>query len=191
MEYFYSVTDKNGFIHSIDNLTLTYSIRHLGDPGIQSCIDKCHELSEKHNLKSEYWERLNVNACSKYQMYRNHIHLCNGIYLSVGKYVDTFDVSNKSKEYITYPLIKLEINPNKHYNKPIFNDLLAWLKENSGDINLDKYDYAIDIPLKPDDVQVFSTRKERGLYNSGLPVCLSERGFPLIFVIPSTFQTSA
>ena len=164
MEYFYEIKDKNGFIHSIDNLTITYSIRHLGEPGIQACIVKCRELSEKYDLKSEYWERLNVNACSKYQMFKNHIHLCNGIYLSAGKYIDSYELSHNQKKYIVFPLLRLEINPNKHFGKPIFNELLKWLKDNSGDVHLDKYDYAIDLPMPTSDVQVFSSRKEKGLY---------------------------
>ena len=166
MNYFYSITDKNGFVHSIDNLILTYSIRDLGQKGIENCIKMCQDLAEKHGVKSEYWERLNVNACSKYQYYNNHIHLCNGIYLMVGKMLEIFqDDKLKKKNFITYPLIKLEINPNKHFDKPIFNDLLKWLKDNSGDVHLDKYDYTIDVPLSPDKVQVFSTRKEKGLYH--------------------------
>lgn len=165
MQYFYSVTDKYGNIHSIDNLVFIYNIKDLGQKGIDKCIQFCKDLSEKHGKSPEYWERLNVNACTKYQWYNNHIHLCNGIYLSIGKYVEIVQNERKNnKDYYVMPLIKLEINPNKHFDNPLFTELNEWLRTHSGSIELYKYDYAIDIPVPLDAVQVFGTRKEKGLY---------------------------
>lgn len=155
MKYFYSLTDKNGYIYSIDNCIFTYILKyHL----TEYFILFCQSLRDKYDLKNEYWERLNVPACSHWNWYINHIHLCNGIYLSSGKYDYLNDKNNITD------CVKLEINLNKHGNKEVYHDLNKWLIENSGSISLDKYDLAIDIQCKLSDIDVFGTNKERGLY---------------------------
>lgn len=156
MKYFISKNDSKGYVYSIDNLILEYIIKSHID-----IIHYLHELSEKHDLKNEYWEKLNTPYCTKYQFYNNHIHLCDGIYIMVGKYV-TFNDNTRDRDI--YPILKLEINPNKHAKKPIFEDLLKFLKENCGDCTLKKYDLAIDIQCKLKDIEVFGSRKEPGLY---------------------------
>lgn len=156
MEYFLSKTDSSGYTYSIDNVVLEYIIKFHTD-----FTSYFHDLVEKHNLKDEYWERLNCPYCSKYQFYNNHFHLCNGIYIMVGRYSTKSEISGT---WDIYPILKLEINPNKHAKKPIFNDLLRFLKENTGDCTLKRYDFCIDIPLKLRDIEVFGSKKEKGLY---------------------------
>lgn len=156
MEYFISKIDSSGYTYSIDNVVLEYIIKYHTD-----FTSYLHDLVEKHNLKSEYWERLNCPYCSKYQFYNNHYHVCNGIYMMVGRYSTKSDLSGT---WDTYPIVKLEINPNKHAKKPIFNDLLQFLKENTGDCTLKRYDFCVDIPMKLKDIEVFGSRKEKGLY---------------------------
>lgn len=156
MEYYISKNDSNGYIYSIDNVVLEYIIKYHTD-----FTSYLHDLVKKHNLETEYWERLNCPYCSKYQFYNNHYHVCNGIYMMVGKYSTKSDISGT---WDTYPIVKLEINPNKHAKKPIFNDLLQFLKNNTGDCNLKRYDFCIDIPKKLKDIEVFGSRKEKGLY---------------------------
>ena len=156
MEYFISKTDSAGYTYSIDNVVLEYIIKNHTD-----FTSYLHDLVEKHNLKNEYWERLNCSYCSKYQFYNSHFHVCNGIYMMVGKYSTNSSISGT---WNTYPIVKLEINPNKHAKKPIFNDLLQFLKDNTGDCTLKKYDFCIDLPVKLKDIEVFGSRKEKGLY---------------------------
>ena len=158
MRYFYSITDSNGFIHSIDNCVLQYSL--YSNSYTDLLLQFIHSLKEKYNLDSEYWERLNCSACSHWQWFINHIHLCNGVYISFGKY----NPLNSKDEKMIVPVVKLEINLNKHSEKQCYQDLNKWLIDNSGDITLIKYDYAIDVNKTTDCVQVFGTNKERGLY---------------------------
>lgn len=124
-------------------------------------IDSIHNLRDSYKGSLNYWERLNVNACSKYSWYCNHIHLDDGIYLSLGHYRDGL---KEKATYVIFPLLKLEINPNKHYEKLVFKDLQKIINRFCLSGMLKKYDYAIDIPCGISDVQIFNTRKEPGLY---------------------------
>lgn len=162
LNYFISLQDENGYTHSIDNLVITYSINPIyGKTYSDMLIDSFHNLRDKHKSNINYWERLNVNACSKYSWYCNHIHLDDGIYISLGHYRDGIKEKNL---YVIFPLLKLEVNPNKHYGKAIFQDLFNIINRFCLDATLNKYDYAIDIPCKLDDIQVFNSLKEKGLY---------------------------
>lgn len=162
MDYFVSLQDKNGFVHSVDNLVITYSINPIFQSDyLDILIDSIHNLRDKHKDNINYWERLNVNACSKYSWYCNHIHLDYGIYISLGHYKDGL---KEKKVYVIFPLLKLEVNPNKHWGKPVLQDLLSIINKFCLDATLNRYDYAIDIPCKIFDVQVFNTLKEKGLY---------------------------
>lgn len=158
MRYFYSVTDPDGFIHSIDNCVLQYTL--YSSNYIDYLIKFIKDLVIKYDLSSEYWERLSCKACTHWQWFSNHIHLCNGIYLSVGKY----NAVNSTDSKMICPVVRLEINLNKHSDKPCYQDLNKWLIDNSGEILLIKYDYAIDISVVPSSIQVFGSNKERGLY---------------------------
>lgn len=158
MDYFYSIKDDNGYIHSIDNCIVIYSL--YSSTYIKLFMDYLHVLRDKYNLDSEYWERLNCAACSHWSWFTNHVHLCNGVYLSIGKY----NALNVKDDKLIVPVVKLEINLNKHHDKPCYIELNKWLIDNSGEITLNKYDYAIDIPANIKDVKVFGSNKERGLY---------------------------
>lgn len=160
MDYFYSLKDSSGYIHSIDNLIFTYYVHDIGLRPINRLIDRLHEIKDSFP-DIEYWENLNIAPCSKYSFFQNAIHLDDGIYLLVGHYTD-YD-KDKGEIYV-YPMLRLEINPNKHANKPVFKALLELLNDTCYDAVLNRYDYAVDIPLPLDDIQVFDTRKEKGLY---------------------------
>ena len=156
MQYFKYRVDSSGYTYSIDNLVLEYVIKNHFD-----VVSFLHTLRDKYQLDNEYYEKLNLPYCSKYQFYNNHIHLCNGIYLLVGKY-DSF--SDLSKSHYIFPVVKLEVNPNKHAQKPVFKELLNFLHSFKGDCSLKRYDLALDIKCKVSDIEVFGSRKERGLY---------------------------
>lgn len=156
MKYYISKSDSKGYVYSIDNLILEYIIKSRID-----MIDYLRNLNKKYLLENQYWEKLNTPYCSKYQYYNNHIHLCDGIYIMIGKYDNYSDLS---QTHSIFPILKLEINPNKHFEKPIFKELLKFLLENCGDCSLKRYDFCIDIKCKLTDIEVFGSRKERGLY---------------------------
>lgn len=66
--------------------------------------------------------------------------------------------------YRLLPMFSLEVNPNKHYEKESYKEILEFIKMHCNSGDLVRVDYAIDIPLALDDIQVFKTRKEKGLY---------------------------
>ena len=160
MKYFFFVKDSNGYVHSIDNLIITYNIKRLGTKCLDELLEEFHKIKEKYP-DAEYWERLNVNPSSKYNFFQNVIHLDDGITIFLGHYSD-FE-KEKHERYV-FPLIRLKINPNKHADKPIFHDVMNVINDYCCDFYINSYDYAIDIPVAPDDVQVFGSNKEKGLY---------------------------
>ena len=161
LQYFCPINDDFGYTHSIDNLIIEYDIKQVGQKGVENLINSFHDIRDKYLLKN-YWERLNVNACNKYQWYKNHIHMDIGVYISVGKYLEY--IPDRKDKFFEYPLVKLEVNPNKHFDNPVLKEILEMLLDISAQGRLIKYDYCIDIPVQPKDVEVFGTRKERGLY---------------------------
>lgn len=162
LNYFVKEMDENGYTHSVDNLVIVYEINPVYQKSyLDMLIDSIHNLRDSYNGLINYWERLNVSACSKYSWYCNHIHLDDGIYISLGHYQE--GVKEKGL-YVIFPLLKLEVNPNKHFDKPVFKDLQNIINRFCLSGSLKKYDYAIDIPCKLNDIQVFNTRKEPGLY---------------------------
>lgn len=159
LDYFYSKMDSLGYIHSLDNLVIEYYVEDMGIKCLDKIIDGIREIKDRCDV--EYWEKLNCVPCSRYSYYAHHIHLDDGIYIQLGHYTD-FD--HKDKKPDIFPLIQLQVNPNKHYGKPALNEFLALTDRYCYGAHLVKYDYAIDIPLFPEDVQNFGSRKEKGLY---------------------------
>lgn len=160
MEYFFSKKDSNGYIHSIDNLILTYYIEDIGLKGVERFLTAIQNLKNDYS-DLDYWEKLNINPCRKYSYFQHAVHLDEGIYLLIGHYMD---YDRGSKELTAFPMMRLEINPNKHADKPIFKALMELINRCCYDCSLTRYDYAIDVPVRPEDVQVFGSRKEKGLY---------------------------
>lgn len=154
MNYFYSLKDKFGYIHSIDNCVMTYYLTI----NIKNAISY---LNFKGSLRSTYWQRLNCTRCSRYSYYQNHIHYDDGIYIKIGHY-DVY--LEDKKKYEILPIINFEINPNKHYEKDSFKEILEFIKQYCKEGSLDKYDYAIDMNIPINSIKLFDSRKEIGLY---------------------------
>lgn len=158
MKYFATKLDSNGFIYSIDNCIFEYTLRY---PALKDdLITYLYELQSNHKLTDEFWTRLNLTPCSHWSWCSDVCHLCNGIYLSIGKY--NYVKSTDTPVYV--PVVKLEVNLNKHSDKDVLSDLLHWLKEYCISCYLIKYDLAIDISRPKEDIEIFGSKKERGLY---------------------------
>lgn len=154
--YYYSLKDSVGFIHSIDNVIINYYIKC----SLKSALKRIYDLGSE---RKTYWEKLDCSACPKWSFYQNHIHYDDGIYLKVGHYTD---YDSRNKIFRLFPMLCLEVNPNKHYDKDSFREIIAFIKEFCTSGEIVRYDYAIDIPLSPDKVQIFKTRKETGHYKN-------------------------
>lgn len=160
MDYYFSAIDSSGYVHSIDNLILTYYVENVGTKCINKLILDLQCIRDKYP-NVNYWEKLNINPCRKYSFYQHAIHLDDGIYILLGHYTD-FDKDTKTAT--VFPMIRLELNPNKHGKKPIMLDLMELINSCCYDCTLNRYDYAIDVPVPPDHVNVFGSNKEKGLY---------------------------
>ena len=155
MKYYKPVTDQNGFVHSIDNVIIIFYLKRYN---MENVANELVAIREYYN--ADGWEKFNCSACKKYAWFQNIVHM-DAIHICYGKY-QRFDKINR--EWDILPMLRLEINPNKHYDKPIFRDVLYWLNENCTDGILQRYDYAIDIPYDISRVKVYGSRKEAGLY---------------------------
>lgn len=154
--YYFSIKDSDGFSHSIDNMVINYYLKCSISFAIKS-------LQNSGSGRKTYWEKLNCSGCPKWSFYQNHLHYDDGIYLKIGHYTD-YDF--KKRTFHLLPMICLEVNPNKHYEKDSFKEILDFIKKYCTSGYFVRYDYAIDIPLSPDKVQVFKTRKEVGKYKN-------------------------
>ena len=66
LNYFISLKDDNGYIHSVDNLVVTYSINPVfQNTYLDMIVDCLHNLRDKHKHNINYWERLNVNVSER------------------------------------------------------------------------------------------------------------------------------
>lgn len=160
MEYYFSLTDSCGYVHSIDNLILNYYIENIGTKCIDKMILDLQSIRDKYN-NLNYWENLNLNPCSKYSFYRHEIHMDDGLTIFLGHYTD---YERETKKFTLFPMIRFKFNPNKHGNKPVFKDVMELINSTCYDCTLNKYDYAVDVPLTPDKVHVFGSNKEKGLF---------------------------
>lgn len=156
VKYFDSITDNCGFIHSIDNVVFIYSIKRYNMDKIAAEL-----LTIREKNACEGWEKLNCPPCSKYSWYQNIIHI-GAIHISFGK-MQSFD-KIASQTWTVLPRLRIEVNPNKHYDEKVFQDILAWIKDNCTDGILKKYDYAIDVPYHINNIKVYNSRKEAGLF---------------------------
>jgi len=159
MEYYFSLKDSYGYVHSIDNLILNYYIENIGTKCIDKMIADLQSIRDKY-INLNYWENLNVKPCSKYSFYRHEIHMDDGLTILLGHYTD-FD--RDTKQFTLFPMIQFKFNPNKHGNKPVLKDVMELINSTCYDCTLNKYDYAVDVPLTPDKVHVFGSNKEKGL----------------------------
>ena len=158
VKYIYSRSDKSGYVYSIDDCIFEYSLKMPTYKDI--FIDYLSSIAKRHNLTDEYWERRDLKPCSKFDFCSDVVHLCKGINLNIGKW----NYVKGCKDAIWVPKIRLKINLNKHGEKAIFSDLNDWLKTYCISCYLIKYDVAVDVPCRPDDIEVLKTQKEKGLY---------------------------
>lgn len=159
MKYYFSLKDSSGFVHSIDNLIMTYYVENLGIKCLKQMIAELQKIHEKYTGLN-YWEQFDINPCRKYSFYQHAVHMDDGIYILLGHYVD-YDRGTKKAN--VFPMLRLELNPNKHADKQVLKDVMDLINKNCYDGVLTKYDYAVDIPFTPNHIQVFGSNKEKGL----------------------------
>jgi hypothetical protein len=113
------------------------------------------------SLGSNYYERLDCLPSTHYQFYNNHIHVDDGVYIEIGKW-HMYD--KVTKEHNLLPYMKLEVNLNKHHDKAVMDKIRDFIADETAEGDLRRYDFAVDIPAKMENVKIFKSRKEKGLY---------------------------
>ena len=155
LKYFVSFTDKNSCVHSIDMLYIEY-FSNANETYMLKILRDFHFT----HPDLPYLEVLDNAMTHKYDFYRNMVKI-SGISVYFGRYRDYDKIT---KEFHTWPIFQIRFNPNKYGNEEWFKQLFEMLSECAMDSFLRKYDYAIDVPLAPDMVRLFNSRKEKGLF---------------------------
>lgn len=155
MRYYYPIVDEKGYTHSIDMVYLEY-FSYLNPSKIVELVQGIHEKYPD----VRYDEHLGRAPHSKYDYYCDGIAI-GGAYVSAGKYTN---YDKESKTFDLLPMFELRVNPNKYAHEQWFKDLLSELLKVGSSGRLRKYDYAVDVPKDKKCVEVFETRKERGLF---------------------------
>lgn len=158
MDYFNSVTDDNGYVHSVDMVIIDYYLKCSYATASQKLLEKFSSLVA---FDSEKNSSLGNLPNFKYQYYVDMIWF-DGFVIYLGKYAN---YDRLSKSWTKLDMIRIKVNPNKHLNSSLFVDIIhPFLSEWCTDGFLVRWDYAIDVPVSPDSVSVIGSRKEKGLY---------------------------
>lgn len=171
IKYFKTVTDDNGFVHSIDNVKCFYYTGNIENilPRFQALSGKC----------KNYYDKLNCAPSVKGQFWKHHLHI-DDVYVRLGRFVAK--PLEKKDGYVEYDALSLEVNPNKHWDSTLLSDVLAIVNDVSNGGYLDQIDYTIDIACGLDDVVVLGTRKIPGLYKGTKYYgCRGQHGFVRIY----------
>lgn len=163
LKYFHEIKDEKGYTHSCDGVVAWYFLRE--EYTLEKALDYIHDMS-KVLTNAEYWEQLGKKPSSKYDYYRDHIHLGDA-FIKLGRYCRMKNGKNsKFRHYSEFSLVdcvRVEINPNKHHDTELYIALKCFIERFCGQGFLDRMDYAVDIPVPPEDVVVLGTRKTPGL----------------------------
>lgn len=157
MQYKNRILDDDGYVHSVDMVIIDYFLhidyRHFSDKVLEVFNQLLGFDVDKHTSLGNY-------ASHKYMFYVDMIWF-DGLVVYLGKYTN-YDKVSKSWDKIDS--LRIKVNPNKHLGSLALDALLGLIREYASDGQLVRYDYAIDVPCKIDDVLVVGSRKEHGLY---------------------------
>lgn len=166
LKYWQCGFDAYNNIYSIDNVVVEYNFNEIGTSVCDLILDKCRELSGK---SKRYFEKINMSGCRKYYFAKDFVHLDDGITLYLGYEGFMREVKNgvsKMTRTPIMPVMKIELNPNKWADNPLFLELLEFVRKFPSDAYLVKYDLAIDIRRPLDEVQIFQSRKRKAAFDN-------------------------
>ncbi len=158
IDYFMPLPDRYGYIHSIDNLVTFY----LTDISVSELLEVIRAKS-KTFAYLDYWERLDLPVRRNFANFIHEIHF-GDLFIKIGKRKEE-KTSYGSKTIKTIDCIRFEINPNKHHTTKEWDFMLELIDAHCFAGVIDKFDYAIDIPVPPDKVVVVKSRKTYGFFN--------------------------
>lgn len=157
MWYQNEIVDPDGYTHSIDMVLIDYWL-HIN---YRKFADKVLKLFGGFvGFDVDKQSSLDNYANFKYQFYVDMIWY-DGITVYLGKYSNYDKVS---KTWDKLDCLRIKVNPNKHLGSLALTGLLDLIREYASDGQLVRYDYAVDVHCKIDDVLVVGSRKEQGLY---------------------------
>ena len=163
MEYFVKIQDDDGYIHSIDKLSVVWQFNNsFGYNGVtcdrffnevrDTIVDFCKEYGLIPDVKS------NLKPMSKFSWTRHYIHCRFGLPVFIG-----YQNFGKKGEIEFKNCVRLEFNPNKVYQDDrLLDDIIRILNAfKPTSVNVMRLDYAIDIPYEIDDLVVLQSRKNK------------------------------
>ena len=158
IDYFMPLTDSYGYVHSIDNLVTFYRT----SISVDELLDVIR-LKAKTFSYLEYWERLDLPIRRNFANFIHEVHF-GDLYIKIGKRKED-KTSYGAKTIRVVDCVRFEINPNKHHETKEWDFMLELIDLYCVKGIIDKFDYAIDIPLPKEKVVVLKTRKTVGFFN--------------------------
>ena len=151
MEYNFPEKDVLGNVVSIDNLVMEWKYVGKEKELRKLFLDAFMELVPEWDWAKGC--RLDAPTAGKYSWFKNSVW-GDGIFLRWDKF------RTLSKAVETRSIVQLEVNPNKHWNKPILKRLREILREKCVEGNLRKYDFAVDVPARLEHISIMSRKKQ-------------------------------
>lgn len=151
IEYNLTERDVLGNVLSIDNLVIEWKYTGPEKTLRKELLDLFSETVPKWDFFHDC--RLDAPTAQKYSWFRNSVW-GDGVFVRW----DKFRTLTKAVE--TVPIVQLEVNPNKHWNKPVMVALRELLERRCVEGNLRKYDFAVDVPARIEHVNVSSRKKQ-------------------------------
>lgn len=158
LSYAIKKTDKNGCVHSVDNLIIEFIVKNYDHKRI---MDMLADLFEKtvDGWEREKNERFDSPASSRFAWFRSAVW-CDGFYIQVGQFGE---YDKETKRFWEIPLLRIKFNPNKYLESPFFDAFLGWSLEWCECGHIVKFDYCIDVPVVPASLLI-NSKKDYGVF---------------------------
>lgn len=159
MNYFVSLQDEYGYIHSIDKLSVIFVYGSSGrfvHPFLDKVKDTLVELFNAYSLTFDL--KTNLAPMSSFSWTLHYLRPRFGLPVFVG-----YQNYNKDKTIDFRNVVRLEFNPNKVYEEDnLIDDIIRLLRAfEPVEVRVGRLDYAIDIPVALDRVVVLQSRKDK------------------------------
>lgn len=158
IDYFMPLTDSYGYVHSIDNIVTFYRTNISVDDLLEVVRAKSKTFAYL-----EYWERCDLPVRRNFANFIHEVHF-GDLFIRIGKRKED-KTSYGAKTVRVIDCVRFEINPNKHHATKEWDFMLELIDQYCVKGIIDKFDYAIDIPVPKEKVVVLKSRKTVGLFN--------------------------
>lgn len=158
LPYYHRADGPCGSVMSIDNLVIEYRVPAYTKKGQENV---------RRQLMRIYYE--NVDGFNEFGPKSGMFYRSNPQQHGYQWFAHVWQGDGVNTQFMKFgargqsvPMLRLEFNPNKHWDKPVASALRRWITENCACGVLRKYDFALDLPVPIEAVHITS-RKHTGV----------------------------